>query len=135
MLTRKQDWQLHFEKCVSENYNKKFEWGTHDCCLWAANLVLAITGTDIAEKFRGTYSTAKDAQHILKEFGGVAELCTKYTGKEPVSPLLAAVGDLVLTDYMGQHTMAVCNGETLLATGVDGLVSLPMLAALKAWRI
>lgn len=135
MLARKQDWQLHFEKCVSENYNKKFEWGTHDCFLWSANLVLAITGTDIAENLRGTYSTAKDAKHILKEFGGLAGLVTEYTGKEPVSPLLAAVGDLVLTDYTGQHTMAVCNGETLLATGVDGLVSLPMSAALKAWRI
>lgn len=135
MLTRKQDWQLHFEKCVSDNYNKKFEWGTHDCWLWSANLVLAITGEDIAKEYRGKYNSARTALEIIKTYGGISELCTKYVGKEPVSPLFASVGDLVLIEYLRQEAMAICDGRTVLTTGSDGLLSLPISTTIKAWRI
>jgi hypothetical protein len=135
VVTRKQDWQLAFEKCVAENYHTPFEWGTHDCCLWAANLVLAITGHDVAVDFRGKYSTAKEALEILEAGGGVAALWTKHLGAEPVPPLFASVGDVVLADLNGQETMAVCNGDTLLATGTTGLCALPMSAAIKSWRV
>ena len=135
MITRKQGWQLEFEKCVAENYHTRFEWGTHDCCLWAANLVLAITGHDVAADFRGKYSTAKGAVEILEAGEGIATLWTKHLCAEPVSPLFASIGDVVLAELDGQETMAVCNGDTLLATGLTGLCALPMSAALKAWRV
>ena len=135
MITRNQDWQLAFEKCVAENYHTRFEWGTHDCCLWAANLVLAITGHDVAADFRGKYSTAKGAAEILAANDGMTALWTKLLDTEAVSPLFASIGDVVLAEVDGQETMTVCNGDTLLATGTTGLCTLPISSALKAWKI
>ena len=32
---------------------KPFKRGSHDCCMWAADVVVALTGIDYAEDFRG----------------------------------------------------------------------------------
>jgi hypothetical protein len=135
MIKRYNDWQLRFEKVVAENSNKAFEWGYHDCILWGANAVLAITGYDAAEGFRGTYSTALGAARVLKELGGIEKLINDKLYVEPVPAGYANIGDILLVDLDGQLTTAVCNGETMLAPGEVGLVALHTLSALKAWKI
>jgi hypothetical protein len=135
MTTRKTNWQLDFEKTVSEHKDKAFIWGEHDCVLWAANAVLAITGFDAAEGFRDSYSTALGAAKLLKDFGGMEALVTTKLEREPVAPAFANIGDVLLVLQEGQPMLAICNGETMLAPGLDGLVALPTLSALKAWKV
>ena len=135
MITRKIDWQLEFEKVVSEHKDKPFIWGEHDCVLWAANAVLAITEFDAAEGFRDSYSTALGAAKLLKDFGGMESLVTKKLDREPVAPAFANVGDVLMGLQESQPMLAICNGETMLAPGVEGLVALPTLSAVKAWKI
>jgi hypothetical protein len=135
MIKRYDDWQLRFEKAVAENMNKPFEWGSHDCVLWGANAVLAITGYDAADGFRGTYDSALGAAKVLKELGGMEKLTTDKLGVEPVAAGYANVGDILLVNLEGQLTMAVCNGETMLAPSELCLVALPTLSALKTWKV
>ena len=132
-MTRKLDWQLAFEKCVAENFSKPFKWGEHDCVLWAANAALAITGSDPALEFRDEYSSPIGAARILKEAGGMEALVSKKF--ESILPAFANVGDILMVMQEGQPMLAVCNGETMLATGLEGLVALPTLSAVKAWRV
>lgn len=135
MTTRKLDWQLEFAKCVAENQSKPFVWGEHDCVLWAANAVLAITGFDAAEGFRDTYSGALGAAKLLKDFGGMEALVTTKLEREPTHPAFANVGDVLMVLQDGNPMLAVCNGETMLAPGLEGLVALPTLSAVKAWKV
>jgi hypothetical protein len=135
MIKRYDDWQLRFEKIVTENLSRPFEWGSHDCVLWGADCVLAITGHDAAENFRGTYNSALSAARVLKELGGMENAITNRLGLSPVAVGYANVGDILLADLEGQLTTTVCNGETMLATGETGLVALPTLSALKAWKV
>lgn len=135
MTTRKIYWQLEFEKVVSEHKDKPFVWGEHDCVLWAANTVLAITGFDPAEGFRDSYSTALGAAKLLKDFGGMEALVTTKLEREPVAPAFANVGDVLIVLQGEDPMLAVCNGETMLAPGALGLVALPTLSALKAWKV
>lgn len=135
MITRNLDWQIDFANCVAENMYKPFEWGSHDCMLWAANLVSAITGYDPAIDFRGEYISALGAARLLKEVGGMEAVTTLNLGSEPISKNFANVGDIMLVLQEGQPMLAVCNGETMLAPGPFGLVSLPTLSAEKAWRV
>lgn len=135
MTTRKLDWQLAFATCVAENQDRPFIWGEHDCVLWAANAVLSITGFDAAEGFRDRYSTALGAAKLLKEFGGMEALVTAKLEREPTPPAFANVGDILMVMQEGQPMLAVCNGETMLAPGLSGLVSLPTLSAVKAWKV
>ena len=127
-------WQTRFALLCIERQRRPFEWGAHDCCLWAADAVRAVTGQDFAEGLRGTYATAAEAARMLAQAGGVRALATHALG-EPVGPLMAAVGDVVLFEQDGRELLAVCNGGTALAVAGQGLEPLPMSAALAVWKV
>lgn len=133
-MTRLPTWQTRFALLCIERQNRSFEWGSHDCCLWAADAVHALTGQDFAEGLRGTYATTAEAARMLAQVGGVRKLATQTLG-DPVSPLMAAVGDVVLFEQDGRGLLAVCNGGTALAVAERGLEPLPMIAALAAWKV
>ena len=130
---RRVDWQV----CLAEFANKRltmpFEWGRNDCCLFTVDAVLAMTGVDHAEKFRG-YSTALAAARIVEKQGGILQLAIDAWGAS-VSPLRAGVGDVVLVINEGRELLAVCNGTTAIGPGPDGIAVMDMNAAIAAWKI
>lgn len=56
---------------------KGFAWGEHDCMLFAADWAHALSGTDPAADYRGTYSSAHGAKAILAREGGLGALMRK----------------------------------------------------------
>lgn len=127
---RHEDW----EKRLNQHLESvgPFEWGTNDCCLFAANAVLAITGDDYAKPYRG-YKTAKGALSRLKGIG-VAGVATKALGA-PKAAVFAKRGDVVSFDSGDGIALGVCVGAKIAAVGQDGLVMLPMSEALQAWSV
>jgi hypothetical protein len=109
-----------------------FEWGTNDCCLFAANGVLAMTGIDYAQPYRG-YKTAKGALGKLKGIG-VEGVATKAWG-EPIPVELAHRGDPVLLDSGEGLALGLCIGHKIAAIGPKGVLYLPMAVAIKAWSV
>jgi hypothetical protein len=75
-----------------------FAWGTHDCCLFAADAVLATTGADPAAEWRGRYDSEAEALELLGARGlegTVADAMAAFGA--PECPVLAAQrGDVVL---------------------------------------
>lgn len=128
------DWQLRLSKLCAERRNSAFLWGTHDCCLWAADCVLAITGEDPARDIRGTYRGALGAAEVLKAHGGIEALATAALGPA-VAVSYAAVGDIVCIEVAGRKSLALCNGATVLATGLDRLECLGLDCAVCAWKV
>ncbi len=133
-MTRLPTWQTRFALLCIERRARAFEWGAHDCCLWAADAVHAVTGKDFAEGLRGTYATAAEAAKMLKQVGGVRGVATAALG-EPINPTLAAVGDIVLLTEEGRDLLAVCNGLEALCAGPTGLVPVSTRQAHAAWRV
>ena len=126
------DWQARLGALLETRSRKPFEWGLHDCCLFAADAVHATVGVDPAADLR-TYSDAKGAAKVLQTLGGVAKIGDDHLGAvQPV--LMARVGDTGLVQIDGRDCLAVCNGDTWLGPGEDGLVALPLRAAIRAWR-
>ncbi|MDM0024070.1 DUF6950 family protein [Variovorax saccharolyticus] len=132
-MTRLQDWQLRFAAFAKERASMPFAWGSNDCCLFAADAVLALTGKDWGADYRGGYDDAKRALRAMPA-GGLREVASRALG-EPVSPLLAAVGDVVLMESEGRELLAICNGTSAIGPGADGLTSIDMEAALAAWKV
>jgi len=56
---RKKDWSEKLVSYLLDNLDAPFEWGTFDCCLFAANAVREMTGKDFAAPFRDKYTTEK----------------------------------------------------------------------------
>jgi hypothetical protein len=131
-LMRLYDWQLRFAEFVATRASMPFAWGQNDCCLFAADAVLAMTGKDHASELRG-YDSAIAAQRLIDECGGLREIVRAALG-DSILPAFASVGDVVLVENEGREMLAICNGTTALAPGETGIAVLGMNTALAAWR-
>ncbi|MGF7180380.1 DUF6950 family protein [Tunturiibacter psychrotolerans] len=56
-----------FHNFLLESAGEPFKWGSNDCCLYAANAILACTGVDIASDFRGIYKSEFGALRAIKD--------------------------------------------------------------------
>lgn len=79
-----------------------FSCGKLDCWLWVSDWVLARTGNDPAEKFRGKFDTRLGAAKVLKEaglndWGEAAVICAKTIGLTEIAPDDAVTGDVGMT--------------------------------------
>jgi len=110
-----------------------FSWGSNDCCSFAAAGVKALTGLDPMAPV-APYDDALGAARLIEEGGGLRHLADEMLGRS-VSPLMAAVGDVILLMNEGREILGICNGTNILAPGKDGIATLDMTAAIAAWKI
>jgi hypothetical protein len=136
-LTRLADWPLRLEAFVAARQQQPFAWGTQDCALFAADAVQALTGVDVAPPALRCHRHARAALRSMRAQGGLPAIAQAALGT-PIPPVLAGVGDVLLTRPSSQshHPMlAVCNGASALAPGPFGLVSLSLAQVSHAWRV
>lgn len=125
-------WRAAFDAFLSERMSVPFQWGSQDCCLFAASAAQIITGVDVASDVRGIYSCARGARLTLERIGGIEAAGARF-GPE-CRPMAARVGDVGLLNEGDRSMLGVCVGESWLVTATQGLSALPLDAARKAWR-
>lgn len=125
-------WRPRFDALIRARMAAPFVWGTNDCCMFAADAVQTITGTDLAADLRGTYTTAQQATTVLQRIGGL-EAAGARAGAE-IGPLFAQIGDVGIASDGEQDVLAVCAGSVWLVPVAAGLAALPLAAGKKAWR-
>jgi hypothetical protein len=115
-----------------------FVWGKHDCMLFAADWALELTGTDPAQRWRGTYTDPWQAMKIVNEANGAQALMhagLAEAGWQPIDVRRAATGDIVLAHVPRHEDVAagVCvEGKAALITR-KGLVVWPC-PFIAAWH-
>lgn len=130
---RLHDWQLRLQACITASWSRPFQWGVHDCVLFAADCVLAVSGVDPAEPFRGKYDDAAGAARVLHDHGGVEAMAAAALGEE-IPPLFGQVGDVGLFHEDGRPGLAVCGGGHWLAPGALELGPIATDSIVRAWR-
>lgn len=143
MTAKRPHWPELFSECVEGARNAPWKWGVHDCCMFAADVVLAMTGTDPAAGLRGRYSDKRGAALALRAAGfDDLERCVESLAMEhdfcEIAPLTAQRGDLVLVDQPGGPALGVCEGQhAILATKPRGWIAVPMLheRVRRAWGV
>jgi hypothetical protein len=133
LLTTPCAWRPRFEALVAARMHTPFAWGVHDCCLWAADCVLTITGVDHAADLRGTYSAALEAQRVLVRLGGIEAVAARAGPR--IGPFAAAVGDVGLIALDDRALLAVCVGAFWLAPAAKGLAAHSLDVATAAWSV
>src|ERR1700687_318805 len=135
-------WPKLLDDFIASRRDTPFAWGAHDCCLFACDAVLAMTGEDLAEEFRGKYDSALGAQRVLKEFGceTVGELASRIAQKRSLRELphlYAQRGDVVLVVQESQSLLAIVthDGTEVWCPGKDKLELYPLERCDRAWRI
>lgn len=135
-MIRFEDWPSRLLAAVHDAERTPFAWGSHDCALFAANVVQSMTGEDFAAPFRGRYSTGTGALLALRSNGAedLADYVTRVLG-EPIAPALARRGDVVMFSAAEGDALGVVVGAEAAAAGPQGITWIPMAAWSKAWRV
>ena len=132
---RVKNWPSVLARFIESRRNMPFAWGTHDCAMFAADAIRAITGVDHAAIFRGLYDTREQAEAIVAQYGGLRPFVNYFLGPE-IDPKLARRGDVALIkDGGGQELLAVCLGASFAASGESGLKFFKIKNAISAWRV
>ena len=129
-MTRVPDWPERLSAWVEHHRARPFAWGTHDCVLFAAGAVEAVTGARPPLPHWGSHEEARSA---LREVRGLRHALDARMPRVPVAQ--AQRGDLLLVAQPGDPLLAVCVGDKWCAPGEAGLMFGRVLDARMAWRI
>lgn len=132
---RHPDWKLSLIQYLAESARKPFAPGQHDCALFAAGAVEAMTGVDYARPFKGRYTTLKGGVRLLREAGFADHIALAASRLDEIAPAFAAPGDLAVIDTPEGPAMGVVQGESVYVLTVDRLGLVPMLGATRAFRV
>lgn len=135
MRRRYEDWPRRLAAAIQAARARPFQWGEADCALWAADVVLGLTGEDLAAAFRGRYATRAGAVALLGARGGLEAVVTAALGEPLASPRLARRGDVVMVSTAEGPALGICDGAVGWFTGPTGLVAQRMSDWTKAWRV
>ncbi len=148
MMQRTAGWEHRLNELFVAARKRAFVWGEHDCFLWAADAVLALTGHDPVADWRGRYTDELTALRTLRDYLGrpeslrdaadlLAERIAAEIGANEASLAFARRGDVALVDGAAHRTFAVVapNGRTLAAVTPEGLARLPLDAGLRFWAV
>lgn len=135
-MARRRDWEPRLVAYLAAARDKPHRYGRHDCMIFSAGVVKAVTGRDFARGHRGKYRSAASATRYLRGLGfdSVEAMIDSVLPEKPV--LRAQRGDIVLRDE-GQPGVCI-GGEALFVgskEGEEGLVRVPRAQWRKAWAV
>lgn len=133
---RRSDWEQRLNDYLAGAMREPHSFGKHDCLLFSAGVVKAVTGKDHGRGHRGKYDSALSGAKYLKHLGfdSPAAMIDSILDEKPVG--FAQRGDLVLAS---DGIPAVCMGDFALSVGQkgddEGLVRVPRSDWVKAWKV
>ena len=135
MIHRLPDWRPRLIAYLHEVAHKPFVEGQHDCALFAAGAVQAMTGTDLAAEWRG-YSSTREGIKALISSGYKSHVDIVASMFDEVAPALAQPGDIAAVQLDDDiPALGVVQGERIYVVGPDRLLSIPRRSAIRAFEV
>lgn len=137
-LHRLDDWRARLAAEMDRQRRDPFAWGKHDCAIgFAAGIVEALTGVDLAKGYRGKYSSPRGALKILSEAG--ADSLSAFVGQRlpQVHPAFANVGDIGIVVADGPLDEALCmiDASGLVVMTEQGHGHRPRADLIRAFKV
>jgi hypothetical protein len=139
MIARREDWPSRLAAALEDARDRPFEWGVHDCGLFAGDCVLAMTDTDPVALYRGQYTDEEGARATMLALsgGGLRAVWTRALGPAMNNILMAKRGDVVLvtTDYGETEATGIVAGARVACLSQSGLLMMPSRCIVAAWGV
>lgn len=135
---RREDWPERLAEAEREARRKTFRWGEFDCCIYAADLVRAMTDTDPMAAFRGRYDSEETARALLDRAGGLRKAIGSALGEHNrIRREQALRGDVVfLRLETGGYAVGISFGGMASFAAPTGHAWVPIEhCADFAWRV
>ena len=133
---RRPDWQARLTAYLSQCAREPYQLGQHDCALFAAGAVEAVTGVDPAAQWRGRYQTKAQGLLALKRAGHSDLIAATAAALPEIAPAFAAPGDIACVDdpVTGLPALGVVQGELIYVLREDGLGLVARAMMQRAFR-
>lgn len=136
MTRRLKDWRGRLQAYLSEVATQPFRPGRHDCALFAAGAVKAMTGRDLARGYRSKYRSLARGRELLRAQGFEDPVALVAAHFEEVAPIMAREGDIaVLVDEDAALAFGVVQGAGIYVLRPAGLGLAPLSHAVRAFRV
>lgn len=134
-LTRLPDWRIRLIAYLEECARTQFEDGQHDCALFLAGGVAAMTGRDYATEYRGAYSTTTAGLKLLRKrgFKDHVALARHHLPAKPVA--FAHEGDGAVVPGDAMDALGIVQGAMIYVLRVEGLGAVPLTDAQLVLRV
>lgn len=131
-MNRLSDWEPRLADYLEWAGQQTYAYGRHDCLLYCAGAVKAVTGKDLAGGHRGKYRTEKGAARYLAKLGhrSPASLIDSLLPEKPIAKAMR--GDIILDD---DGICGVVIGGDALMAGDGGLKRVPRAQWRRAWAV
>ena len=129
------DWKTHLIAYLSDAARKPYRPGVHDCALFSAGAVLAMTGVDFADGWRGRYTTLTGGLRVLRRAGFVDHVDLAAKHFEEVHPAFAHPGDLAVIASPLGPVLGVLQGEGIYVLTPQRLGVEVRASASRAFRV
>lgn len=129
------DWRRRLELYLAEVANRPFAFGRHDCGLFAAGAIEAMTGKDPGEPYRDRYGSFKGALKALRKDGFADHLVLANALFSALPVARARPGDLAAVETGEGPAFGIVQGEQVYLAGEAGLRLVPLTDAARAWRV
>lgn len=136
-MKRTATWRADLAAYIAASRRRKFEIGEFDCGMFVAGAIKAMVGRDLVGEFRGKYTSYSQAAKLLKA-NGFRDQVDVVAGFFPeIHPSEAHVGDVVSFEVEGMfgQALGLVNGEVCFVLQDQGLATMPLLSAARAFRV
>jgi hypothetical protein len=135
-IKRHRTWRADLCAYLDRVSRVSFRPGNHDCALFAAGAVKAMTGVDLSQKYVGEYRSISEGMALIRAEGFESLASLVAHSFEEVPPLMASVGDLALVEGEdGQEALGVVQGPSIYVLRLDGIGRVPLEHGVRAWRV
>lgn len=137
-LARLPDWRPRLATYLGQVARRKFRPGRHDCALFAAGAVRAMTGQDLAAAWRGKYRTLEAGQAALQAAGFSDHVALAASFFAAIDPARAQVGDLAVLPADGPEArgaLGIIQGPLVYVLTPGGLALVSRLEIERAFKI
>lgn len=134
-LTRRADWRARLNAFLLRAAPRKFSPGRHDCAIFTAGAIQAMTGHDFAAEWRGKYRKLHTGQAKLQEAGFADHIDLAASLLPEVAPSFAKVGDVAVIQGAEDLALGIVQGAGVYCLTPDGLTVVSRLKMLRAFSV
>lgn len=128
-------WRSRLAATIDKARADAFAPGVHDCGLFSAAIVEAVTGVDHGDVWRGKYKTLVGGYKLLAK-KGFKDVPSYWAAHLPeIHPCEAATGDLASLDTPEGAAMGVVSGDRIFVLMPGNLGTVPLLSASRAFKV
>lgn len=132
---RMKDWEPRLVAYLAAAARREFKPGVHDCALFTAGALEAMTSVDHAADWRGRYKTLSGGRRALKKAGHADHVALVASLFDEVPPAFAHRGDIAVVDGAEGAALGIVQGEGIYVLRPEGLAVVRRADMKRAFRV